>query len=155
MPGREILAACAVPGIERVRLGSLEPEQMDEAVVARMAKQEKLCPQFHLSLQSGCDETLRRMNRHYDSAEYRRIVANLRAAFDNASITTDIMVGFPGETEEEFRARPLRADLRAERLGGVHAQLHAGARRVLPPAGRAAAARPPRGGLRGLLPRRN
>lgn len=95
-------AACSVPGIERVRLGSLEPEQMDEAVIARMARQEKLCPQFHLSLQSGCDGTLRRMNRHYDAAEYRRIVANLRAAFPNAAITTDIMVGFPGETEQEF-----------------------------------------------------
>ena len=95
-------AACSVPGIERVRLGSLEPEQMDEAVIARMAKQEKLCPQFHLSLQSGCDDTLRRMNRHYDTAEYRRIVANLRAAFVNAAITTDIMVGFPGETDEDF-----------------------------------------------------
>lgn len=95
-------AACSVPGIERVRLGSLEPEQMDEAVIARMAKQEKLCPQFHLSLQSGCDDTLRRMNRHYDTAEYRRIVANLRAAFANAAITTDIMVGFPGETKQEF-----------------------------------------------------
>ena len=118
-------AACAVPGIERVRLGSLEPEQMDEAVVARMAKQDKLCPQFHLSLQSGCDETLRRMNRHYDSAEYRRIVANLRAAFDNASITTDIMVGFPGETEEEF-ARSLAF---AEEIGFARAHVFAYSRR--------------------------
>ena len=87
---------------QRSRLHALEPEQMDEAVIARMAKQEKLCPQFHLSLQSGCDDTLRRMNRHYDTAEYRRIVANLRAAFANAAITTDIMVGFPGESKQEF-----------------------------------------------------
>ena len=95
-------AACAVPGIRRVRLGSLEPEQLSDAVIARLARAEKLCPQFHLSLQSGCDETLRRMNRHYDTAEYRRIAGALRAAFPNAAITTDIMVGFPGETEEEF-----------------------------------------------------
>ncbi|MGN0478579.1 MAG: tRNA (N(6)-L-threonylcarbamoyladenosine(37)-C(2))-methylthiotransferase MtaB [Hominenteromicrobium sp.] len=99
-----IEAACATDGIERVRLGSLEPEQLSEAVIRRMAGQEKLCPQFHLSLQSGCDATLRRMNRHYTADEYRTIVRNLRAAFDNAAITTDIMVGFAGETDEEFRA---------------------------------------------------
>ena len=95
-------AACAVDGIERVRLGSLEPEQLSRPVVERLAKQPKLCPQFHLSLQSGCDETLKRMNRHYDTAEYREIVQNLRATFENCAITTDIMVGFPGETDEEF-----------------------------------------------------
>ena len=99
-----IEAACAVPGIARVRLGSLEPEQLSEPVIRRMALQEKLCPQFHLSLQSGCDATLRRMNRHYTADKYRTIVRNLRAAFDNAAITTDIMVGFAGETEEEFAA---------------------------------------------------
>ena len=97
-------AACAVPQILRVRLGSLEPEQLSEEVILRLAKQKKLCPQFHLSLQSGCDATLRRMNRHYDAEEYRRIVKNLRSAFDNAAITTDIMVAFPGETEEEFES---------------------------------------------------
>lgn len=97
-------AACAVPEIKRVRLGSLEPEQLQDDVIARLAKQEKLCPQFHLSLQSGCDATLRRMNRHYDTAEYRRIVNTLRQVFPNAAITTDIMVGFAGETEEEFAA---------------------------------------------------
>ena len=95
-------AACAVPEIARVRLGSLEPEQLQDDVIARLAKQEKLCPQFHLSLQSGCDETLRRMNRHYDTAEYRRIVKTLRSVFPNAAIATDMMVGFAGETEEEF-----------------------------------------------------
>ena len=99
-----IEAACAVDGIERVRLGSLEPEQLSEDVIRRMARQEKLCPQFHLSLQSGCDATLKRMNRHYTVDEYRTIVRNRRAAFDNAAITTDIMVGFAGETDEEFRA---------------------------------------------------
>jgi threonylcarbamoyladenosine tRNA methylthiotransferase MtaB len=97
-------AACVPAGIERVRLGSLEPEQLNEAVIARLRLQKKLCPQFHLSLQSGCDETLKRMNRHYDTDEYRTIVKNLRAAFENAAITTDIMVGFPGETEEEFQS---------------------------------------------------
>ena len=95
-------AACAVPGIQRVRLGSLEPEQLSKEVIDRLKLQDKLCPQFHLSLQSGCDETLRRMNRHYDAQEYRAIVRNLRAAFPNCAITTDIMVGFPGETEKEF-----------------------------------------------------
>ncbi len=95
-------AVCAVNGIERVRLGSLEPEQLSRDVIDRLAKQPKLCPQFHLSLQSGCDDTLKRMNRHYTTEEYRTIVQNLRAAFENAAITTDIMVGFPGETEEEF-----------------------------------------------------
>ena len=95
-------AACAAPGIARVRLGSLEPEQLTPEVIARMAKQEKLCPQFHLSLQSGCDATLKRMNRHYTTAEYRQIVGDLRKAFPNCAVTTDIMVGFAGETEEEF-----------------------------------------------------
>ena len=95
-------AACAASGILRVRLGSLEPEQLTPPVIARLAAQEKLCPQFHLSLQSGCDETLRRMNRHYTAAEYRQIVGNLRKAFPNCAVTTDIMVGFAGETEEEF-----------------------------------------------------
>ena len=95
-------AACAAPGILRVRLGSLEPEQLTPPVIARLAAQEKLCPQFHLSLQSGCDDTLRRMNRHYTTAEYRQIVGDLRKAFPNCAVTTDIMVGFAGETEEEF-----------------------------------------------------
>ena len=97
-------AACAASGIARVRLGSLEPEQLTPEIIARMAKQEKLCPQFHLSLQSGCDATLKRMNRHYTTAEYRQIVHNLRQAFPNCAITTDIMVGFAGETQEEFAA---------------------------------------------------
>ena len=95
-------AACAQEGVARVRLGSLEPEQLDESNIARLRLQKKLCPQFHLSLQSGCDATLKRMNRHYTADEYRTIVKNLRIAFPNAAITTDIMVGFPGETEEEF-----------------------------------------------------
>lgn len=95
-------AVCSNKNILRVRLGSLEPEQMDEQAIQRLSKQSKLCPQFHLSLQSGCDDTLMRMNRHYDTALYSQIVENLRKAFDNCAITTDVMVGFPGETEEEF-----------------------------------------------------
>ncbi len=99
-----IEAACEAEGILRVRLGSLEPERLTPEVIARMKLQPKLCPQFHLSLQSGCDATLQRMNRHYTGDEYRAIVENLRNAFPNCAITTDIMVGFPGEDEEEFQA---------------------------------------------------
>jgi len=99
-----IEAACAVGGIERVRLGSLEPELLSDEDILRMSRQPKLCPQFHLSLQSGCDEILKRMNRHYDTAEYKRIVDKLRECFPGCAITTDIMVGFPGETDEEFEA---------------------------------------------------
>ncbi len=95
-------AVCAVQGIERIRLGSLEPEQLNPDVIARLAVQKKLCPQFHLSLQSGCNETLTRMCRHYTTEEYRTIVQNLHSAFTNAAITTDMMVGFPGETDAEF-----------------------------------------------------
>ena len=94
--------ACAVPGIRRVRLGSLEPDHMTPELIRRLAAQEKLCPQFHLSLQSGCDDTLRRMNRHYTSAEYAAVCAELREAFPHCALTTDVMVGFAGETEEEF-----------------------------------------------------
>lgn len=95
---------CAQDGIERVRLGSVEPEQMDEPMIKRLAAQPKFCPQFHLSLQSGCDNTLKAMNRHYDTAEYSKIVSNIRKTFDNSSITTDVMVGFAGETEDDFKA---------------------------------------------------
>ncbi len=95
-------AVCGVSGISRVRLGSLEPELMGYDVLNRLKKQSKLCPQFHLSLQSGCDETLKRMNRKYTTDDYAEIVDNIRSIFDNPSVTTDIMTGFPGETEEEF-----------------------------------------------------
>lgn len=93
---------CSVDGIERVRLSSLEPELMTEDVLLRLSNQKKFCPHFHLSLQSGCDETLRRMHRHYTSDEYSQIVDNIRKIFDNPSVTTDIMVGFAGESDEEF-----------------------------------------------------
>lgn len=94
--------ACSIDGIERVRLGSLEPDLITPEVVARMARQPKLCPQFHLSLQSGSDTVLKRMNRHYDSAQYFSVVQEIRRSFENPALTTDIMVGFPGETNEEF-----------------------------------------------------
>lgn len=91
-----------VEGIERVRLGSLEPRIVTEEFVRELSALPKLCPHFHLSLQSGCDETLRRMNRRYDTAEYREGCRLLRKYFDHPAITTDVIVGFPGETEEEF-----------------------------------------------------
>lgn len=94
--------ACSVDGILRVRLGSLEPDHITDEVISRLAQEPKLCPQFHISLQSGCDETLKRMNRHYTSSEYSELCGKLREHFRNCSITTDIMVGFPGETEDEF-----------------------------------------------------
>lgn len=95
-------AVCSVDGILRVRLGSLEPDHITNEMLERLKNQEKFCPQFHLSLQSGCDETLKRMNRHYDSAFYFDLVNRIRSTFENSSVTTDIMVGFAGETNEEF-----------------------------------------------------
>lgn len=97
-----IEAVCDVEGIERVRLGSLEPEVISDEDIKRMSAQEKLCPQFHLSLQSGCDRTLKAMNRRYTSSEYKELVQKLRNSFAYCSVTTDIMVGFPDETEEDF-----------------------------------------------------
>lgn len=91
-----------IEGIERIRIGSLEPRIITEETAARMAALPKLCPHFHLSLQSGSDATLRRMNRKYTSEEYAESVALLRKVFDHPAITTDVIVGFPGETEEEF-----------------------------------------------------
>jgi len=92
----------AIPGIERIRLGSLEPRIMSEEFTEGLSKMPKICAQFHLSLQSGCDETLRRMNRHYTTEEYAAICERIRKYFPDAAITTDIITGFPGETEEEF-----------------------------------------------------
>lgn len=123
-------AVCAVPEIARVRLGSLEPEDMTDAVIARLAAQPKLCPQFHLSLQSGCDATLRRMRRRYTSAEYAAICAALRAAFPHCAITTDIMVGFAGETEEEFA----QSVAFAQQIGFAAAHIFAYSRRAGTPA---------------------
>jgi len=89
-------------GIERIRLGSLEPRIITPRFVEKLSALEKLCPHFHLSLQSGCNETLKRMNRHYTAEEYLEKVEILRKYFPDAAITTDVIVGFPGETKEEF-----------------------------------------------------
>ncbi len=91
-----------VEGIERIRLGSLEPRIITEEFAREAGKLTKLCPHFHLSLQSGSDTVLKRMNRHYTTQEYARSVERLRGVFDRPAICTDIIVGFPGETEEEF-----------------------------------------------------
>jgi threonylcarbamoyladenosine tRNA methylthiotransferase MtaB len=90
-------------GIERIRIGSIEPAFFTEEVVEKIKKMKKLCPQFHLSLQSGCNATLKRMNRRYTAEEYENIVNTLRNNISDVSITTDVIVGFPGETEEEFK----------------------------------------------------
>lgn len=92
-----------IPGVERIRLGSLEPRIITSETAERMAAMPKLCPHFHLSLQSGCDNTLKRMNRHYTAGEYYNSVEILRRYFANPAVTTDVITGFPGETEEEFR----------------------------------------------------
>lgn len=89
-------------GILRVRLGSLEPDHLTDEVIEELSKCEKLCPQFHISLQSGCNSTLKRMNRHYDTADYRRLCKKLRECFADCTLTTDIMVGFAGESDEDF-----------------------------------------------------
>lgn len=96
-------AACAVDGLERIRLGSLEPDFITDDVIARLKAQPKLCPQFHLALQSGCNATLKRMNRHYTTEEYADLCTRLRHHFPHCALTTDVMVGFPGESEEEFQ----------------------------------------------------
>lgn len=98
--------AAAVPGVERLRLGSLDPDMLHDEDIRRLAAVKKLCPQFHLSLQSGCDKTLRAMRRPYTTAQFSAIAQALRQAFgeDQVSFTTDIIVGFPGETEEDFTA---------------------------------------------------
>lgn len=98
--------AAAVPGVERLRLGSLDPDMLHDDDIFRLSRVEKLCPQFHLSLQSGCDKTLRAMRRPYTTAQFAEIADKLRSAFgaDRVSFTTDVIVGFPGETEEDFEA---------------------------------------------------
>lgn len=91
-----------IDGIDRIRLSSLEPTIVDEEFATRLSKLDKICDHFHLSLQSGCDETLKRMNRKYTTQIYRDAVARLRKYYPEASFTTDVIVGFPGETDEEF-----------------------------------------------------
>lgn len=97
-----IQAVNAVKGIKRIRLGSLEPKIVTEHFASELSKLDKICPHFHLSLQSGCDATLKRMNRKYTTKEYERGCELLRKYFVHPAITTDVIVGFPGETEEEF-----------------------------------------------------
>ena len=92
-----------INGIERVRMSSIEPMAIDSTFIDAVSRSKKLCRHFHLSLQSGCDETLKRMNRKYTAAEFSEIVNGIRSRFPDAAITTDIMVGFPGETDEEFQ----------------------------------------------------
>lgn len=99
---RLILAVHEIEGIERIRLGSLEPRIVTEEFARTIAALPKMCPHFHLSLQSGCNATLRRMNRRYSAEEYFEKCELLRKYFDNPALTTDVIVGFPGETEEEF-----------------------------------------------------
>lgn len=95
-------AVNSIDGIERIRIGSIDPAFFSDDVIEKVSKIKKLCPHFHLSLQSGCDETLKRMNRHYTTQEYKDIVEKLRNSIHDVSVTTDIIVGFPGESEEEF-----------------------------------------------------
>ena len=103
----ELVEKCAqVEGIQRIRLGSLDPDMLTPEFITRLAAVDKLCPQFHLSLQSGCSATLRRMRRVYTAEQYAKVVADLRAAYGErpVSFTTDCICGFPGETEEDFEA---------------------------------------------------
>lgn len=107
-----------VSGIERIRLGSLEPRIICDEFMDGLAGIHKLCPHFHLSLQSGCDATLKRMNRHYTAGEYKACCGRIRDFFENPAITTDVIVGFPGETEEEFEET--RRFVREVGLADVH-----------------------------------
>ena len=118
-------AVCEVDGIKRVRLGSLEPDHITDEMLERFKSQPKFCPQFHLSLQSGCDATLKRMNRHYDSAFYEDLVKRIRSTFNDAAITTDIMVGFAGETDDEFN----QSFNFAQKIGFARAHIFAYSRR--------------------------
>ncbi len=100
---KAILQVADVPGIDRIRLGSLEPRIIQPEFLEKIRTVKALCPHFHLSLQSGCNKTLKTMNRHYTAEEYAQAVALLRSTFPGCSVTTDIIVGFPGETEQDFK----------------------------------------------------
>ncbi len=97
-----IKCVAQVPGVERVRLGSLEPRIITDSFVEELKKIPEVCPHFHLSLQSGCDRTLKAMNRHYTTGDFRKSVDLIRKAWENAAITTDVIVGFPGESDDDF-----------------------------------------------------
>ena len=109
-----ISAVCEIEGIERVRLGSIEPERMTQEILTRLSQEEKFCPHFHLSLQAGSDATLQRMRRHYDTAEYARIVEDIRRLFDHPSITTDVMTLLPSVTKSAL-PRPMFSRIHAAR----------------------------------------
>ena len=98
----DAVRACDTPGVSRIRLGSLEPVIVTEEFVSALQKEKKVCPQFHLALQSGSDAVLKRMHRRYTTDDFRRACALLRQAYPTCAITTDVITGFPGETEEEF-----------------------------------------------------
>lgn len=99
----DAVETCAgVSGISRIRLGSLEPDHITDSIISRLSTVHKFCPQFHISLQSGCNKTLKNMNRHYTAEEYEELCNKLRAAFKDCSLTTDVMVGFHEETEQDF-----------------------------------------------------
>ena len=123
-------AVCGIEGDFRVRLGSMEPELISDEDIARLAALGKLCPQFHLSLQSGCEKTLRAMKRHYTAEDYAGLCERLRKAFPGCAVTTDIMVGFPGETEEDH----LESLRFAERIGFAEAHVFQFSRRPDTPA---------------------
>lgn len=125
-------ATAEVEGVERVRLGSLEPDLFTDEMLNRLANQPKLCPQFHLALQSGCDSTLHRMNRRYDTAFYADLVNRIRKTFSNSSITTDVMVGFVGESDEEFN----RSVEFVKEIGFARSHVFAYSRRAGTPADR-------------------
>ena len=113
----DVVEMCAkTEGIERIRLGSVEPVIITDEFLTRVKNTGKFCPSFHISLQSGCDETLKRMNRRYDSAKYYEAVLKIREYFPYAGLTTDVIVGFPGETEEEFE----KSLAFAEKVGFTH-----------------------------------
>ena len=99
----DAVETCAgVDGISRIRLGSLEPDHITDSIISRLSTVHKFCPQFHISLQSGCNKTLKNMNRHYTAEEYEELCNKLRASFKDCSLTTDVMVGFHEETEQNF-----------------------------------------------------
>ena len=114
--GELLLEIAKIPGVERIRLGSLEPYSMSDELIALLKENPLLCPHFHLSLQSGSDTVLKRMNRKYDTAQYYQVVEKLRSAFPNVSFTTDMICGFPGETEEEHA----ESCAFAEKVGFTH-----------------------------------
>ncbi len=97
-----VKTVAGVDGIERVRLGSLEPDHLTPRIIKGLSEISEFCPQFHISLQSGCDKTLKKMNRHYSSIEYEDLCLTLRNTFPDVALTTDVMVGFPGETQSDF-----------------------------------------------------